>query len=113
MSTVQVPEPGEREKALPRKDAYAGLAQQPVDIERYRLATKRAELANAGARFLVWLLLLIGSVIFLIPLYLMLAMSLKTSTEIAHTSSWSWPHAMTLENFQKVLTNPNAPFFLF
>ncbi|AIE85710.1 carbohydrate ABC transporter permease [Fimbriimonas ginsengisoli] len=83
------------------------------EAERYRTATNRAEKANAAARALLWLLLLVGSIIFLIPLYLMLAMSLKSSSELAHTSSWAWPQQITFENFQKVLTNPNAPFFLF
>lgn len=115
MSTVQLPEPSDREKATVSRagDAYVVTAVNSVDVEHYRRATERAERANAVARFVMWLLLLIGSLVFLIPLYLMLAMSLKTSTEIAHTSSWSWPHAITFENFQKVLTNPNAPFVLF
>lgn len=83
------------------------------EAERYRAATNRAEKVNTAARALLWLLLLFGSIVFLIPLYLMLAMSLKSSSEIAHTSSWAWPQTITFENFQKVLTNPNAPFFLF
>jgi ABC-type glycerol-3-phosphate transport system permease component len=115
MSTVQLPEPSDRERtpsATP--DSLPGMpAKLSADAERYRLATRRSERANAVARFVMWLLLVLGSVVFLIPLYLMLAMSLKSSAELAHTSSWSWPQAITFENFQKVLTNPNAPFFLF
>lgn len=84
-----------------------------LEIDRYRKATKQAEIFNAFARFVLWVTLVVGSMIFMVPLYLMLAMSLKSSDELAHTSSWSWPQHLTTENFKTVLTNPNAPFFLF
>ena len=86
---------------------------QAVDYERYRVAAKRAEKATAVARFFLWCVLLIGSVIFMLPLYMMVVMSLKTTHEISASSVWAWPQHLTWENFQVVLTNPNAPFFLF
>ena len=87
--------------------------QSEVDYERYRIAAKRAEKATAVARFILWCVLLIGSVAFMLPLYMMVVMSLKTPHEIAVSSVWSWPKELTWDNFQLVLTNPNAPFFLF
>lgn len=84
-----------------------------TEHERYRRAAKRAEQATAFGKVVLWILLLAGSIVFMIPLYVMLAMSLKTSGEVATTNAWAWPKEVTWENFQLVLTNPNAPFVLF
>lgn len=84
-----------------------------MEHERYRRAAKRAEHATAFGKVVLWILLLTGSIVFMIPLYVMLAMSLKTTGEVATTNAWAWPKELTFENFRLVLTNPNAPFFLF
>ena len=84
-----------------------------IDYERYRLAAKRAERVTAIAKVILWVVLLIGSVTFMLPLYMMVVMSLKTTHEIADSSVWAWPQHLTFENFHIVLSNPNAPFFLF
>lgn len=84
-----------------------------VDYEKYRAAAKRAEIISMVARFVLWCVLLAGSVIFMLPLYMMVVMSLKSTQEIAASSVWAWPKHLTWENFHLVLTNPNAPFFLF
>lgn len=84
-----------------------------VEHERYRRAAKRAEHATTFGKVVLWLLLVIGAVAFMMPLYIMLAMSLKTSGEVATTNAYAWPKTITWENFQIVLTNPNAPFVLF
>jgi ABC-type glycerol-3-phosphate transport system permease component len=83
------------------------------DQLRYQKATQRAAVAYAIARFFMWLILVLGSLAFLAPLYIMLAMALKTPSEIATTQAYEWPKHMTFENFQTVLTNPNASFILF
>jgi ABC-type glycerol-3-phosphate transport system permease component len=83
------------------------------EATRYREATRRAEIGAAVGRFVLWLLLVIGSIAFMAPLYLMLTMSLKSPGEIATSSAWAWPQTVTWDNFHEVLTNPNAPFFLF
>jgi len=83
-----------------------------VEID-YAAATRRAEFALRAGKLILFILLVIGSLVFMTPLYLMLTMSLKSSSEIAHTSSWAWPQQLTFENFHTVLTNENAPFFLF
>lgn len=89
------------------------VATQITEQERYRRATVRSERTVAVVRVLVWLMMLLGSIVFMIPLYLMLTMSLKSSSEIAHTTAWEWPKHIVTDNFHEVLTNPNAPFFLF
>lgn len=55
-------------------------------------------------------LLLLGSLAFLLPFYIMLAMSLKTPAEIATSTVWSWPKSTTWENYREVVTNPNVVF---
>jgi len=60
---------------------------------------------------LVVLLLAGGSLVFLLPFYTSLAMSLKTPEELATTSAWSWPQNVTWSNYSEVLTNPNVNFF--
>ncbi len=84
-----------------------------VDYERYRVAAKRAEVATTIGRYILWFVLLFGAIVFMMPLYMMVVMSLKSTHEIAASSVWAWPKHLTWENFQLVLTNPNAPFFLF
>jgi ABC-type glycerol-3-phosphate transport system permease component len=81
--------------------------------ERYRRSAKRAERTTAVGKAVLWLLLVVGAIAFMMPLYIMLAMSLKTSGEVAATTAYSWPKEVTWENFRIVLTNPNAPFVLF
>ena len=61
----------------------------------------------------IWLLLLIGTVAFVIPFYVSLAMALKAPDEIASTSIWEWPRHLTYDNFRLVLTNPFANFGVF
>jgi len=81
--------------------------------ERYEKATKRAERVMNLSRVGIWIFLVFGALVFMVPLYLMFTMSAKSSSEIAKTNAWDWPQHITGENFQKVLSNENAPFFLF
>lgn len=58
-------------------------------------------------RFVVLCLL---AVVFLMPIYWMIATSLKTeAAAVAQPVQW-WPHAPTLENYRTILASPNAPF---
>ncbi len=58
----------------------------------------------------VWLLLLVGSVAFMLPFYVMLVMSLKTPQQIATTSVWTWPSPVIWSNYSEVLANPSVVF---
>lgn len=71
-------------------------------------AGQRVKLGKA----VVVLLLALGSLLFLLPFYTSVAMSLKTPEELATTSPWAWPQNATWENYQEVLTNPNVNFVL-
>ncbi|MCE2939845.1 MAG: carbohydrate ABC transporter permease [Armatimonadota bacterium] len=61
-------------------------------------------------KIVVALLLASGSIVFLLPFYTSLSMSLKTPEELATTSAWSWPQQPTWSNYSEVLTNPNVNF---
>lgn len=50
------------------------------------------------------------AVLFLLPIYWMVATSLKTeAAAVAQPVQW-WPHEPTLENYRTILASPNAPF---
>lgn len=66
-----------------------------------------------ASRVFVYVLLIGGLLLFLSPLYEMLAISLKTPQEMATTSLWAWPKNLTWDNFKEVITNPNVSFPLF
>lgn len=83
------------------------------DEMKWRRAALRAERLMLASKIAMWLILLIGAVLFAMPFYLMLTMSLKSASEIAQTSNWALPQEWTLENYKTVLTNESAPFFLF
>ncbi len=70
-------------------------------------------MADRGARCLTIAILLTGIGLFLLPLYVMVAMALKDQSEVATTTLWAWPLHPTLANFQQVLSNPNVSFALF
>jgi len=96
---------GDQAAPAPKYDA--------ADYEKFRIAAKRAETGAAIARFVLWCVLVVGAIVFMMPLYIMVVLSLKTTNEIANSSAWAWPQHLTWDNFSTVLNNPNAPFFLF
>jgi len=81
-----------------------------AQIER---ATRRAETGAMIGKVLVWIALLVGTIIFLTPLYVMLVMAFKTPNEVASTDIWALPKQITWENYNIVLHSDNAPFFAF
>jgi multiple sugar transport system permease protein len=91
----------------------SGEGHRQEEHDQILKSTKRAELSHNVSRFVMWVLLLLGSVVFIMPLWVMVMMSLKTANEIAVSDIWSLPKHATLENFKVVLTSPSAPFFAF
>jgi len=65
-------------------------------------------IANAS----VGLALVFGSILFMLPLYVMVSMSLKSKEEIALTSPWSWPINPTFENYRLLFEDRNFAFWL-
>lgn len=82
-------------------------------LDSARHVVRKAVLADRSARLLSLAILLLGVGLFLLPLYVMLAMALKAQSEVATTSLWAWPVHPTLANFREVLSNPNVSFSLF
>jgi len=83
------------------------------DEIKWRRAARHAERMILGSKIAMWIILLIGAVLFALPFYLMLTMSFKSASEIAQTSNWALPQEWTFDNYKRVLTNESAPFFLF
>ncbi len=74
---------------------------------------ERATLYSKLSRLLVLVILFGGAVSFIVPFYVTLAMSLKSQSELATTSMWSWPREVTFQNYHTVLTNPMVSFASF
>lgn len=72
-----------------------------------------AAVVEKGRNAFLWVLMVAGAVVFMLPLWVTLMMSLKTPNEIATSSVWAWPERLTWDNYQTVLTNPNASFLKF
>jgi ABC-type glycerol-3-phosphate transport system permease component len=79
--------------------------------EAQRHARKAAWSERIG-RIVTLIVLFGGAVMFIVPYYVTVAMSLKTQQEFATTSMWAWPQQPTFDNFIRVLTNPNVVFSL-
>jgi multiple sugar transport system permease protein len=80
---------------------------------KWQRAADKAETTAKLLRILLWIVLLLGVILSLTPFYIMLAMSLKTPGELAGSSPWALPKEWAWENYGKVLSNPNAPFWMF
>jgi ABC-type glycerol-3-phosphate transport system permease component len=94
-----------------RRRLEVGLGASDTDEQKYyRRRAKVAERGKQFSRLLIWVLLVVGALAFMMPLYLMLTMSLKTPAELATTSEWAWPQNPTLDNFRQVIQNPFVPF---
>jgi len=89
------------------------LKKIPEGTREAEASARRAVFSDRAGRGVSLAILLLGVALFLLPLYVMLAMSLKDQSEVATTSLWAWPKHMTLENFREVITNPNVSFALF
>jgi ABC-type glycerol-3-phosphate transport system permease component len=61
-------------------------------------------------KFLAVILLIAGSLMFLVPFLSALNMSLKSETELKTTSAWAIAQHPTLANYKEVLSNPNVSF---
>ena len=85
-----------------------GLSQE--DAVRYARSARLGVLATRFGNAAVWLLMVGLSILFMVPLYVMLSMSLKTPEEIANTSMWAWPAQATLANYRTILLDPDLNF---
>lgn len=90
----------------------AAVAGRDVAEQAARDSARRATLGGRIARVGVLALLFFGSLVFLVPFYVMLSISLKTEKELGMAEIWTWPQHPTLENYRYVLANPNISFGL-
>lgn len=67
--------------------------------------------SNTANRTLNLILLIVLSLVFLMPFYVSLMTSLKSPNELANTSAWSFPKALTFDNYSEVLNNENVSFY--
>lgn len=74
---------------------------------------KKTTAGEKAGRLTALALLVIGSLIFALPLYIMFVMSFKSLHEISVSSPWALPAAWHIQNYIDVLTNPNVSFVLF
>lgn len=72
--------------------------------------SKRAIFTSRMSRLTVWLLLVLGSIAFIAPMYVMLVIALKSPNEFATTDIWAWPKAASFANFKEVLADPTISF---
>lgn len=71
---------------------------------------RETRFTNQARRNVIYATLIIGAILFMGPLYIMVAMSLKSEREIANTSMWTWPENLTFDNYRLVLTDPGLDF---
>lgn len=81
-----------------------------TDANTFAQSARMGKLVDRVGKATLWFVLLFGAVMFMLPLYVMLALSLKTKNEIADTSMWAWPLHATFENYQTVFTDPELNF---
>ena len=80
------------------------------EARHYAASAKRAAIGSHLNRLLLLVVLAGGAIVFMMPLYIMLAISLKTRVEAANTSPWSWPIQPTFDNFKQVWSDPGINF---
>ena len=82
----------------------------PPPVRRYVDNSRRAAIGVQFNHVLLFVVLACGAVLFMMPLYTMLTISLKTRVEAANTSPWSWPIHPTFDNYRQVWFDPNINF---
>ena len=83
------------------------MTEEQAHFERRARVSRWVERLNTGTLYFV---LVFGAVLFMLPLYIMTSLSLKTEVEIANTSMWAWPQHATFANYVTVLTDPDLNF---
>lgn len=82
-------------------------------VEHARKSAKRAAVTDKTSKLVVFVTLILGAVVFMLPFYVMICMAFKSQNEVATTSMWALPKAWGMQNFVDVWTNPNVSFLLF
>lgn len=88
------------------------LSEYQIEAARAVRAAKAAVYRSVFAKTIVWITLLVGAAVFMLPYYIMVVMALKDQNEVATTSMWAWPRDLTWQNFAEVWNNENISFLL-
>lgn len=80
------------------------------DARHYRQSARRGIWAERAQHLVLYLVLIAGALLFMLPLYMMVVMSLKTSEEIAQSAFWAWPKRPTFDNYRFLLTDQGFNF---
>jgi len=99
----------ERPPKSPEETRSAAI--NAADAQRYRQSARRSAIADRTNHVLLYAILFMGAFLFMVPLYVMVSLSLKSAEEIANTSVWSWPVQPTLANYRQVLLDPELNFW--
>ena len=83
-----------------------------TEAERFRKSMLLGAVGSRASKIVSWIVIAVGALVFLTPLYVMLVMSFKHLSEIATSSPWAPPKEFTLDNFKEVLSTPNVDFRL-
>ena len=75
-----------------------------------RFVSHALGMTNRTRMNVIFAVLVFGAIMFMGPLYIMVAMSFKTEKEISNSSMWSWPTQLTFDNYRVVLTDPGLDF---
>lgn len=83
--------------------------QTTVNVQPQRHSTRRINFGRIG----VYLILILGSIIALMPFIWMILASFKTGAEVRQIPPTFWPQNPTLENYITIFTDPKLPLGLF
>jgi ABC-type glycerol-3-phosphate transport system permease component len=78
--------------------------------QHFRRSARRGILIERLQKLLLYTVLIGGAALFMIPLFMMLVMSLKTPEEISQTSPFALPSTLRFENYWFLLTDSNLNF---
>lgn len=74
---------------------------------------RRSSLKIGQGRWLIYFILIVGLSFTLLPFLMMILSSFKTNLELLRTPPTFWPEKLTLENYIKILSDPNLPLMRF
>lgn len=86
------------------------MSQLSAEAQAFRKSAARGAWMERLMSLVLYLGLIGGAILFILPMYIMLSMSLKNMAEISNTSPWSLPEKPTLENFRFLLADSNLNF---
>jgi ABC-type glycerol-3-phosphate transport system permease component len=85
-----------------------GLTQE--EVRHFRRSAKRSAVTERAQLAFLYVLLVAGAALFMVPLYMMLVMSLKSQQEISNSSPFALPLVWRWDNYKFLFTDANLNF---